>query len=314
MGQDKYGGLIFWFTVINFLWIENKMQEANWKLKPSSTYPQAQWVPSIGCSCFMIWVSIGPFHVIEFFRNRLLQHESPTDCSSCQKTCSFVGSCPQAAVPAKSFFLWGLSGLQHPSRHVLLLWHRVLYMSHRWISICSTLIFHGPLGKKNNLHDRGVLQKLQSHGSHGVPPPAPSLTSVTSGSFDSQFSHCSLLKLLQCYLFAKMLSIGAPPVLVMGSASAVVDLVGSCLEPALTDMGVQPLVTSHRSHPCNVPAAETLACKPNTIRKNTNFQKHVFKIPCYLYKDFWQGPVLSPDETWFDVNHQKNFCYLADEY
>lgn len=53
--------------------------------------------------------STDPFRRVQFFRNRLLQPKTPQSCSSCQKTCSSVGFCPWAAVPATSLLQNGVS-------------------------------------------------------------------------------------------------------------------------------------------------------------------------------------------------------------
>lgn len=208
MGQDNFGGLTLWFTVMskadlnwgtcNFLRIRVGLQEA--KLKPSS-HPQAQWVPSIGCSSFKNWVSRGPFHGVQFFRNRLLQNESPTCCSSCKKTFSFGGSCPQAAVSARSFFLCGLSVGCSILQGMCTCSGMGSCTGLRWISICSIIILHGPPGKK----------KKQKTSLWCSPNAAMSWLSwstfsrsftdfMTSGSLHSQFCYCSLLNLLQSYL------------------------------------------------------------------------------------------------------------------
>ncbi|KAK4806788.1 hypothetical protein QYF61_005584 [Mycteria americana] len=60
--------------------------------------------PSHGLQFFKNCSSISPFHRVQSFSNGLLQQGH----SSCQKTCSCVGSSPQAAVPARSLLRHGL--------------------------------------------------------------------------------------------------------------------------------------------------------------------------------------------------------------
>lgn len=185
-----------------------------------------------------------------------------------------MGSCPQGAVLPRVFSfagsLWVAASFKACAP--------ALAWGPAQVSQVNFCLFHHNLSwasgeKKNNLHDCSAIQKLQSHGSHGAPPPTPSLTLVTSGSLHSQF-YCSLLNLLQCYFFVKMLSEGPHQCWWWVQLWPVADLVWSCLN-CLSRTGGSPW-----SLPTEVTPALLLLVKPwhenPIVRKKCRFSKTYF--------------------------------------
>lgn len=117
--------------------------------------------------------STDPFHRVQFFRNRLLQPESPMSCSSCQKTCSSVGFSPWAAVPATSLLQNGVpsgsSSLQGSSTC-----SSVEASTACRVEIFSTVILQQAAGDSLPYH--GLLQGCRgvSALAHKAPPVPPS--------------------------------------------------------------------------------------------------------------------------------------------
>lgn len=79
--------------------------------------------PSRKLRVFKNLSSMDPFHRAQSFRHGLLQHWSPAESQSCQKTHSWMGFSPWATVPARSLLQHMLSKRsQLPSSHIYLLW------------------------------------------------------------------------------------------------------------------------------------------------------------------------------------------------
>jgi len=65
--------------------------------------------PSHGLQLFTNCPSMGPFHGVQSFRNRLLQHGSPRGHKPCQQTCCSMGSSLHGSVgPGRSLLQCGL--------------------------------------------------------------------------------------------------------------------------------------------------------------------------------------------------------------
>lgn len=91
----------------------------------------------------------GPYHRVQSFRNRQLQHRFPMGSTFCQITCSTMGSSPWAAVLAQSLLLQRFSircnTLQARSATGSSLWAAVQRLALPWYTVgcrgraCSTM-------------------------------------------------------------------------------------------------------------------------------------------------------------------------------
>ncbi|KAK4826126.1 hypothetical protein QYF61_005278 [Mycteria americana] len=93
--------------------------------------------PSHRLQFFKNCSSMGPLHGVQSFRNGLFQCRSPTGHSSCQKTCSWLGSSPWATGLQEPDPVWALHKLQLPSGHVHLLQHGVFRRLQRSAKSCT---------------------------------------------------------------------------------------------------------------------------------------------------------------------------------
>ncbi|KAK4819158.1 hypothetical protein QYF61_025949, partial [Mycteria americana] len=130
------------------------------------------WGPSHGKQSSMNCSSMGPFHRVQSFRNRLLQFGSPMGVTS-------PASKPAWALlstgPARSLLQLGLPRVSQPPSGIHLLWRGVLHGLQ--MDICSTINLHGLQG--HSLPHHGLHQGLQGNlcsGSCSTSSPPSSLT------------------------------------------------------------------------------------------------------------------------------------------
>jgi len=115
--------------------------------------------PSHGLQLFTNCPSMGPFHGVQSFRNRLLQHGSPRGHKPCHQTCSSVGSSLHgSAGPGRSLLQRGAphratASFRHPPAPVWGPFHGLQ------VEICSTVDLQGLQG--DSLPHHGLHHGLQ---------------------------------------------------------------------------------------------------------------------------------------------------------
>lgn len=111
--------------------------------------------------------SMDPFHGVKSFTNGLLQYESPRKYRCCQKMCSYMDICPEAA-PAQA-----VCGLQLSSGLVHLLYYGaaetyLLYHGPPWAAVraCITTAFTSGVWNSSFLSDIGICRSVSLSFSH----------------------------------------------------------------------------------------------------------------------------------------------------